>query len=201
MKHKKNSFLDLLEAYFNTYLPVAKGLSTATVTSYKATFRILIEFIYTVKGISAEKIYFEILDAQMITEFLDWLESERKCSIATRNQRLSALSAFSIYAQNRDFGAASIFRNNVLKVPRKKAPQSLRSSFSREEVRILFKLPDANTEIGLRNKTLLCFMYASGMRSQEVCDLTVGDIQFYQDKACINVHGKGQKIRRIGIDL
>ena len=199
MKHKKNSFLDLLEAYFNTYLPVAKGLSTATVTSYKATFRILIEFMYTVKGIPAEKIYFEILDAQMITEFLDWLESERKCSIATRNQRLSALSAFSIYAQNRDFGAAYIFRNNVLKVPKKKAPQSLRSSFSREEVKILFKLPDANTEIGLRNKTLLCFMYASGMRSQEVCDLTVGDIQFYQDKACINVHGKGQKIRRIGI--
>ena len=119
--------------------------------------------------------------------------------IATRNQRLSALSAFSIYAQTRDFGAASIFRNNVLKVPKKKAPQSLRSSFSREEVKILFKLPDANTEIGLRNKTLLCFMYASGMRSQEVCDLTVGDIQFYQDKACINVHGKGQKIRRIGI--
>ena len=38
MKHKKNSFLDLLEAYFNTYLPVAKGLSPATVTSYKATF-------------------------------------------------------------------------------------------------------------------------------------------------------------------
>lgn len=129
MKHKKNSFLDLLETYFNTYLPVAKGLSTATVTSYKATFRILMEFMYTVKGIPAEKIYFEILDAQMITEFLDWLESERKCSIATRNQRLSALSAFSIYAQNRDFGAASIFRNNVLKVPKKKAPQSLRSSF------------------------------------------------------------------------
>ena len=73
MKHKKNSFLDLLEAYFNTYLPVAKGLSAATVTSYKATFRILMEFMYTVKGIPAEKIYFEILDAQMITEFLDWL--------------------------------------------------------------------------------------------------------------------------------
>src|SRR5699024_3473671 len=91
MKHKKNSFLDLLEAYFNTYLPVAKGLSTATVTSYKATFRILIEFMYTVKGIPAEKIYFEILDAQMITEFLDWLESERKCSIATRNQRVKEL--------------------------------------------------------------------------------------------------------------
>jgi len=42
-------------------------------------------------------------------------------------------------------------------------------------------------------------MYASGMRAQEVCDLTVGDIQFYPDRVGINVHGKGQKMRRIGI--
>ena len=44
-------------------------------------------------------------------------------------------------------------------------------------------------------------MYASGMRAQEVCDLTVGDIQFYPDRAGINVHGKGQKMRRIGIPV
>ncbi len=66
-------------------------------------------------------------------------------------------------------------------------------------MKIIFNLPDANTEIGIRNKTLLCFMYASGMRAQEVCDLTVGDIQFYPDRAGINAHGKGQKMRRIGI--
>lgn len=41
MKRKKDSFMDLLEYYFNTYLPVSKGLSEATITSYKATFRIL----------------------------------------------------------------------------------------------------------------------------------------------------------------
>ncbi|KAI4451633.1 Tyrosine recombinase XerC [Eubacterium plexicaudatum ASF492] len=41
--------------------------------------------------------------------------------------------------------------------------------------------------------------YASGTRAQEVCDLTVGDIQFYPDRAGINIHGKGQKVRRIGI--
>ena len=42
-------------------------------------------------------------------------------------------------------------------------------------------------------------MYASGTRAQEICDLTVGDIQFYTDRAGINIHGKGQKVRRIGI--
>ncbi|KLU70455.1 MAG: hypothetical protein RHS_3721 [Robinsoniella sp. RHS] len=33
-------------------------------------------------------------------------------------------------------------------------------------------------------------LYASGVRAQEVCDLTVGDIQFCQDRAGVNVHGK-----------
>ena len=199
MKRKKDTFLDLLEYYFNTYLPIAKGLSEATITSYKTTFRIFMEYMYSVKQISPDKITFDLLNQQLITGFLDWIESERKCSIATRNQRLSAITAFAVYAQNRDFEAASLFRSSVLKVPKKKSPRQGRSSFTREEVKILFELPNPTSVIGLRDKTLLCFMYASGMRAQEVCDMTVGDIQFYPDRAGINVHGKGQKIRRIGI--
>lgn len=199
MRGKKHSFLGHLEYYLDAYLPTAKGLSPATIVSYKATFRILIEFLYSVKGIPADKVNFNVLDDKLIIEFLDWLESARGCSIATRNQRLSAIAAFSVYVQNRDFDAAACFRNSVLKVPRKKAPRKGRSSFTRDEIRILFELPDAGTEIGLRDKTLLCFMYASGTRAQEACDLTVGDIQFYTDRAGINIHGKGQKVRRIGI--
>ena len=30
--------------------------------------------------------------------------------------------------------------------------------------------------------TLLCFMYARGIRAQEVCDMMVGDVQFYTDR-------------------
>ena len=199
MRRKKELFLDLLEYYFDTYLPVAKGLSEATITSYKAAFRLLLEFMSSVKSVPADKVRFDILDCKMISEFLDWLEKERGCSIITRNQRLSALAAFASYAQNRDYGSASIFRNTISKVPRKKEPRTGRSSFTREEVKKLFNLPDSGTEIGLRDKTILCFMYASGMRAQEVCDLTVGDILFYPDRAGINVHGKGKKMRRIGI--
>lgn len=199
MRHKNDSFMNQLERYFNTYLPKVKGLSQSTINSYKATFRILMEFLYKVKGISSDKVDFGTLDDKLITDFLNWLETERKCSIATRNQRLSAIAAFSIYAQNRDFGSAVAFRNCVLKVPKKKAPRQSRSLFTRDEVKILFELPESRTEIGLRDKTLLCFMYASGTRAQEVCDLTVGDIKFYPDRAGINIHGKGQKVRRIGI--
>ena len=130
MGRKKISFMDHLERYFGIYLPTAKGLSESTIVSYKATFRILMEFMYSAKGIPADEVGFGALDEKAITEFLDWLESERKCSVTTRNQRLSALAAFSAYAQNRDFDSAVCFRNSVLKVPRKKAPQKSRSSFT-----------------------------------------------------------------------
>ena len=97
------------------------------------------------------------------------------------------------------FGSAVTFRNCVIKVSKKKVPRKGRSSFTRDEVKTLFELLDPNNEIGLKDKTLLCFMYASGTRAQEVCDLTVGDIQFFTDRAGINIHGKGQNVRRIGI--
>ena len=144
MRRKKASFIDLLEYYFDTYLPVARGLSEKTIISYKATFRIFLEFLYTVKAIPSDKVDLESIDSQVITEFLDWLESERGCSVTTRNQRLSALSAFAIYAQNRDFNSAFNFRTNISKVPRKKTPRKGRASFTREEIKILFEILDAD---------------------------------------------------------
>lgn len=201
MKRKKDKFYDLLEEYFTSYLPIAKGLSAATIISYKTTFRLLMEYMFTVKNISVEEISFSVLTTECIQGFLEWLEIERKCSISTRNQRLSAITAFAQYAQSRDFGSASPFRNSVSIIPKKKCPRNSRSFFTRDEIKILFNVPNSRTEIGLRDKTLLCIMYASGMRAQEICDMTVGDIQFYSDRAGIRVLGKGQKMRRIGIPI
>lgn len=200
MKRKNtSSFLLLLESYFSTYLPIAKGLSSATIKSYKTAFRVLLEFMYSKKNISAGEIKFEDFTSDIISEFLEWLETERKCSISTRNHRLSVLNAFSEYAQNRDFEAASVFRTNLLKTPHKKGVIIKRSFFTREEIKLLLALPDSHTAIGKRDCTLLCFMYASGARSQEVCELVVGDVSFCPNKATVKLLGKGKKVRIISI--
>lgn len=200
MKRKKASvFLSLLESWFDTYLPTAKGLSPATIKSYKTAFRVLFEFMYSEKGINAGEIRFEDMTSDIITEFLNWLEAERKCSISTRNHRLSVLNAFSEYAQNRDFEAASVFRASLLKIPQKKGIAAKRSYFTREEIKLLLSFPDTKTAIGKRDRALLCFMYASGARAQEVCELTVGDVTFFTDKATVKLIGKGRKVRKISI--
>lgn len=199
MKNNSSGFLDLLDGYISSYLPRAVGASVNTVKSYKYAFRLLIEFMHLQKKIQADKITFENLDYETIMAFLMWIEEERGCSVSTKNQRLSALASFSEYAQNRDFAAASVFRNSVNKIPVKKASKKKRAVFTTQEVTILLKIPDDSKKIGLRNKILLCLMYASGARAQEICDLTVGNIQFHPNGAALNITGKGGKIRRIGV--
>lgn len=199
MKHDSSGFLEILDAYISRHLPRAVGASVNTVKSYKYAFRLLIEFMYQQKEIQADKITFENLDYVTLMEFFTWIEEERGCSVSTKNQRLSALASFSGYAQNRDFAAAVVFRNSINKIPMKKASKKKRAVFSIQEVTILLKLPDSCKETGLRDKVLLCLMYASGARAQEICDLTVGNIQFHPKGASLNIKGKGGKTRRIGI--
>jgi len=198
--NEPSRFLELLNSYINVYMPCSVGASTNTVISYKYAFRLLIEFMFLKKGISADRILFKMLDYDTLIEFLDWIENGRGCSASTKNQRLSAIISFSEYAQNRDFEAASVFRNSIIKIPVKKSQGKQRAVFSTEEVKILLQLPDDSKATGLRDKVLLSLMYASGARAQEICDLTVRNIQFRPEgHATLNITGKGGKSRRIGI--
>lgn len=180
---KTNPFLELLDNFLNIYIIDVKGLSTNTQTSYKYAFQILFEFFYEKKNISSDKVSFDKLNRDIIVEFLDWLEKERNCSPNTRNQRLAAINSFSVYASIRSVEAAVTLRKAVLDIPFKKAVKEQYSFFLKEELKVLFNEPDTTTKIGSRNKTILTFMYASGARAQEVCDLKIKDIHFENDKA------------------
>ena len=193
--------MPLLKDYFETYLPYSRGLSQNTIKSYKQSFLLLINFMMEVKNTRAEDIKFSSLTYDTLLEFFSWIETNRQCKATTRNQRLSALSAFSEYAQNRDFDAAFVFRSAIIKIPVKKGKNKPRSVFSREEIKILLDLPDETYETGLRDKVLLSFMYATGARAQETCDFTVADLRVNDRTASVTLVGKGSKIRQVGISL
>ena len=46
MKIKEPTFLELLESFFTEHMPLTAGLSDNTVRLYKATFRLLMRFLY-----------------------------------------------------------------------------------------------------------------------------------------------------------
>ena len=199
MRKKSNCFLVLLEDYFTTYLPYSRGVSINTIQSYKQCFLLLLLFMQEKKKKSADEVTFADLGFDTLQEFLNWLEIERGCKSSTRNQRLSALSAFSDYAQNRDFDAAAMFRTATNRVAFKKTAIKPRAIFTRNEVKILLSIPNERHETGLRDKVLLSVMYATGARAQEICDLRVKDLCLEGSTAVISLNGKGAKTRRVGI--
>ncbi|MBQ2407431.1 MAG: tyrosine-type recombinase/integrase [Lachnospiraceae bacterium] len=199
MSRRKITFISILEDYFETYLPYSRGLSNNTINSYKQSFLLLFRFMLEVKDVAANDIKFSDLNYETLLEFFNWIEVNRSCKAATRNQRLSALSAFSEYAQNRDFDAASVFRSAVVKIPVKKSAPKQRAVFTRDEIKILLSLPNEHYETGLRDKIMLSLMYATGARAQEICDLQVKDIRINNESASITLMGKGSKVRQVGI--
>lgn len=198
-KSKFPEFMLLLEQFFTEYLPVSLGLSQNTIRSYKHSFRLLFQYIYQVKRKEAGEIVFRDLDHETIDGFLKWIETERNCSASTRNLRLSALSSFAAFAQNRNFEAAVVFGNAVRGIPIKKTTVQPRITFSLDEVSVLLRLPDPGTRLGFRDQTLFNLMYASGARAQEICDLQVRDFLIEKNLYKLTVTGKGNKTRRIVI--
>jgi integrase/recombinase XerD len=63
------------------------------------------------------------------------------------------------------------------------------------EIESLFAVPDTETETGLRDRTLLEVLYASGLRVSESINLKISDIDL--DAGILNAHGKGSKERRV----
>jgi len=198
VKRKTPGFLDLLDTFFTEYMPYSAGLSANSIKSYKFAFRLFLEYLFIEEGIGSDSITFQALEFETINGFLNWLERERGNGIATRNQRLTALSSFADYARNRSLDAA-IFANTIDKVPVKTKTASPRTIFTLDEVKILLGLPDKNTAIALRDCVLMNLMYASGARAQEICDLTVRSFHFGDNASKLTLTGKGQKTRRVNL--
>lgn len=83
-----------LTRYFQDFLVSCRNLSKNTISSYSYTFRLLMSFFDERLSVKPEKLVLKNIDKKAICDFLDWLESERHCSNATRNNRLAAIHSF-----------------------------------------------------------------------------------------------------------
>jgi len=68
-----------------------KNYSRNTLKSYKDTFKLLVRSLSETAQKEVDDIDVEDVTPDRILAFLDSLENDRKCSIGTRNQRLSAV--------------------------------------------------------------------------------------------------------------
>src|ERR1700724_1511881 len=73
------------------YLVGQQGLARNTQQSYRDTLRLLLPFAAERARKPIDRLSVEDLCAQRVRDFLTHLQEERRCSAATRNQRLAAI--------------------------------------------------------------------------------------------------------------
>jgi integrase/recombinase XerD len=194
---KTNDFPLYLTSFFSQYLPGEKNMSINTIASYRDTFRILFLFCEKVKGISINKITLSHFTKEFILEFLDWLETERNCSIVTRNQRLYSLHGFIRYIQSRS--PENLFEfTRILATSAKRTAKTIVSYLTEQELEILFLQPNIRTKQGRRDLVLLVLLYDTAARVQELVDIRVKDVRLVSP-SIITLHGKGDKYRQVPI--
>lgn len=192
---KKTDFTKALTAYFSTYLPLTCGVSPNTCNSYRDAFKLLLLYFREKKGIDANNIELRMLNRSLVSDFLDWLENERKISVTTRNQRLAALKAFAHYVQYRN---PEYLENctDIITMRPKKHEKPIVPFLTEDELKALLAQPNSSKKHGLRDLTLLSLLYDSGARVQEITDLKLKDIRL-TNPAMVILTGKGRKSRQV----
>jgi len=83
----------------------------------------------------------------------------------------------------------------TLKLDAPKRPPRFPKTLSEEDVEALIVRPEAETPLGLRDRTMLEVVYASGLRVSELVRLKLAEVSY--DMGVVRVFGKGAKERLV----
>jgi len=192
---KTTDFALLVNKFLTEYLGSIRNVSFNTILSYRDTVVLLIAFLSEKHSIRPERLSLATLSPEIICEFLEWLERERKCSISTRNQRLAAIHSFFRYVGSTQ--PEYLFQTQqILAIPIKKTSQTVVKYLDTPQVKELLAEPDDTTKKGRRDQALLCLLYDSGCRVQELADAKARDVRMTTPPQ-ITLTGKGRKIRTV----
>jgi integrase/recombinase XerD len=172
---------------FNSYLLVEKGYSKNTWESYQYDLNRLLKYMYF-NNLSK----FIEIEFSHIYMFLESLYKLGLSAISVKRV-LEACRSFFKFLQIENIISTNVFRY----IPTPKIEHKLPTVLTQEEVIQIIEQPDIKTSIGLRDRAILEFLYGSGMRVSELCDLRIDDIQL--DDKMVRIFGKGSKERIVPI--
>lgn len=172
---------DYVERFLD-HLWVEFGLSDNTLSAYRSDLTSVRNFLSTraVDLLSASE-----------ADLLGYMSEFVTRSPRTVSRRLSALRRFYRFLHRENILATD--PTAALKAPRlgRRLPRSL----SEADVEALLRAPHTESVLGLRDRTMLEILYATGLRVSELVGMTLAEIN--QQQGVVRVTGKGGKERLV----
>jgi integrase/recombinase XerD len=175
------------------HLVAERNLARSTQVSYRDTLTLLFPFVSHRSGVAIDRLSVRELSPLAVRRFLEYVERERRCSVATRNQRLGAIHSLARFIGTRAPEHLA-WCMNIRSIPFKKTAKTIIGYLEKSELDALLRAPDRRTRLGARDHALLLFLYNTGARADEAARLTVGNLQL-GTSASVRILGKGNKWR------
>jgi site-specific recombinase XerD len=133
------------------------------------------------------------LEHRRVLDFLESIEAENGNSISTRNHRLAAIRSFFRYVALTNPEAVELAAQ-ILTIPTKKTESKSMDYLTKEELAVILRQVNLNSQAGRRDDALLRFLHNTGARVQEVVDLKASDLRLDASPS-VRIFGKGRKER------
>ncbi len=163
---------------------IEDGLSTQTLAAYRRDLHLYAQWLAARRD--------RDLDATRESDLLAYMAERHAATRATTaNRRLSVFKRYCRWALREHL----IEADPTLKLIPARQPQRVPKTLSEAQVEALLAAPDAATPLGLRDRTMIELMYASGLRVSEL--VTLKSVHLSLDEGALRVTGKGSKERLV----
>src|SRR5574337_445238 len=161
---------------------VEDGLAPHTLAAYRRDLGGFANWLAAQQGRS--------IDAARESDLLAYMAARHAGTKAsTANRRLSVFKRFTRWALRERL----IDADPTLKLQAARTPLRVPKTLSEAQVEALLAAPDVDTPLGLRDRTMIELMYASGLRVSELVGLKT--VYVGLDEGALRVTGKGSKER------
>lgn len=178
--------IDVYVDEYITFLKIEKGLSSASLSSYRQDLNHYTNYLADNNIKSLDNV-----DTEVLIQFIKFL-TDKGLSAQTISRTQSTLRNFHQFLLNQNI----IEVNPAVKLTAVRGEKKLPEYLTIEEMEILLNTPDASPA-GLRDNTLMEVLYASGIRVSELISIKRADIN--TEMGFIRVSGKGSKERIVPI--
>jgi integrase/recombinase XerD len=176
---------DLLDE-FSDSLWLEDGLSRNTLESYRRDLNKFAAWLEQQRSVPI----METTHAD-IQGFLAHLYTQQKAKATSTGRAISSLKRLFRYLLRQN----KISVDPTLQIAPPKLPRSLPKSLTEQDVETLLNAPDVLTPLGMRDRSMLEVLYATGLRVSELVTLTVAQVSL--DMGVVRVMGKGSKERLV----
>jgi integrase/recombinase XerD len=177
--------LALIDAFCDS-MWLEHGLSKNSLDAYR---RDLKGFVQWLEAKVPARAHLHAVQADDIGAYFAARHADTKPS--TANRRLSVLRRFYQLALRQH----EVVVDPCLKLPTAKQPTRMVHTLTEAQVEALLNAPDVDTPLGLRERTMLELMYASGLRVSELVDLKIVELSL--NDGVLRITGKGSKTRLV----